>query len=82
MRKTGGNTTFSYELPSDGNVTLSIENILGANVVTLVNGTQTSGTHVFNFDANSLAPGVYTATLQFKSADTVLTRTIKVVCNQ
>ena len=53
------NTTIKYEIPKDGLVTLKIYDILGAEVATLVNEERSAGRYEVNFDASSLASGVY-----------------------
>jgi hypothetical protein len=52
-------TTIAYQLPEDGLVTLRIFDVLGNEVTTLVNEYKTSGRYNVNFDASSLASGVY-----------------------
>jgi len=52
-------TVISYAIPKSGIVTLKIFNVLGQQVKTLVNQSQTAGTHQVTFNANSLSSGVY-----------------------
>jgi len=52
-------TTIRYQLPKDGLVTLKVYDILGAEVVTLVNEEKVAGKYEVNFDASRLASGVY-----------------------
>ncbi|MEP0861470.1 MAG: T9SS type A sorting domain-containing protein, partial [Ignavibacterium sp.] len=52
-------TKIRYQIPNDGFVTLKIYDILGAEVSTLVNETKVAGKYEVNFDASSLASGVY-----------------------
>ncbi len=52
-------TTIRYQLPQDGFVTLKIYDILGREVTTLVNEEKTKGRYEVNFNASSLASGVY-----------------------
>ena len=52
-------TTIRYQLPNDGMVTLKVYDILGAEVATLVNEEMVAGKHEVNFNASSLASGVY-----------------------
>jgi hypothetical protein len=78
----GATTTFSYTLPSAGEVTIEIRNMLGSVVKTLVNGEkQTAGDHKLKLDAISLENGMYTATLKLNTGDQTMTRTIKVIRN-
>ncbi len=52
-------TQISYTMPKSGFVTLKVFNVLGEEVVTLVNTDQTVGTHFVNFDATNIQRGVY-----------------------
>ncbi len=53
-------TTFTYQLPKDGIVTLKIYDMLGREVATLVNNElKTVGRYNVRFNASSLASGVY-----------------------
>jgi len=52
-------TKISYSIPEAGNVELKIYNILGKEVATLVNESQSPGNYYVVFDASSLASGVY-----------------------
>ncbi len=52
-------TTISYDLPKPGDVKLMIYDILGREVKTLINTQQEAGRHTVNFNASSLASGVY-----------------------
>ncbi len=52
-------TTISFALPEASRVTLQVFNILGQEVSTLVDGELAAGTHEIDFDAGSLATGVY-----------------------
>ncbi len=58
-------TKIQYALPVSGNVTLKVFNILGQEVMTLINNqTQTSGLHEVTFNASSLPSGIYFYRLQ------------------
>lgn len=52
-------TTLRYSLLNAGPVTLTIYNVLGQEVATLVNEYQTSGTYSVKFDASTLSSGMY-----------------------
>ncbi|UCE18625.1 MAG: T9SS type A sorting domain-containing protein [Gemmatimonadota bacterium] len=52
-------TTIEYQLPMFANVDLSIYNILGQKVATLISVRQPSGTYKVEWDASNLASGVY-----------------------
>ncbi len=56
------NITFSLDVVSD--VSLKIYNLQGREVATVVKGTYGTGQHTVNFDASSLASGVYIYKLQ------------------
>jgi hypothetical protein len=53
------NTTIRYGIPSDSRVTIKVINIVGQEVTTLINSTQSSGYHEINFNAGNLASGIY-----------------------
>jgi len=63
-------TTISYDLPKPGDVKLMIYDILGREVKTLVNAQQQAGRHTVNFDASSLANGVYLYRLNINAHST------------
>ncbi len=52
-------TTISFQMPKDGFVTLKIYDILGKEVTTLVNEYKTTGKYNVQFNAASLASGMY-----------------------
>jgi hypothetical protein len=52
-------TTISYQIPTDGFVTLKVYDVLGKEVATLVNGPKTSGRYNVQFDGSSLSSGIY-----------------------
>lgn len=52
-------TTISYDLPTDANVELKVYDILGREIVTLVDERQTVGRHRVLFDASNLSSGTY-----------------------
>ena len=53
------NTNISYSIATLGRVTLKIYDILGREVLTLVNEEKPAGRYEVNFNASSLASGVY-----------------------
>jgi hypothetical protein len=57
-------TTIGYALPRDARVTLTILNIIGQEVATLVQGEQEAGYHEVRFDGGGLPSGVYVYKLQ------------------
>ena len=52
-------TTISYQVGKDGYVTLNVFNLLGEEVVTLVNQQQQKGNYEVKFDAAGLTSGIY-----------------------
>ena len=52
-------TTISYSIVNPGHVSLSVYNIAGQKVATLVNGNMSIGNHSVSFDGSNLASGVY-----------------------
>ncbi|MCU0344321.1 MAG: T9SS type A sorting domain-containing protein [Ignavibacterium sp.] len=52
-------TTIKFNLPEAGNVKLTLFNILGQELKTLVNEFKESGVHTINFDASDLNSGMY-----------------------
>jgi hypothetical protein len=75
-----GATTLAYNLPENGYVTIELRNELGVlDKIILNNIVQTAGDHKLVLDASDLSDGVYFATLKLMSAETVMTRTIKIV---
>ena len=57
-------TTIRYQIPQDGIVTLKIYDILGSEVASLVNEEKIAGKYEVNFNASSLASGVYIYKIQ------------------
>ena len=52
-------TTLSFAIPIDSEVSLSIYNLQGREVSTLINGNMDAGYHSVVWDANSYTSGVY-----------------------
>lgn len=61
-------TTIGYILPSTQRVTLTIFDVLGREVATLVNERQSGGYHEVRFDAQGLSGGLYFCRLEGESA--------------
>ncbi|MCE1188783.1 MAG: T9SS type A sorting domain-containing protein [Ignavibacteria bacterium] len=57
-------TKISYQVPSAGQVTLKVFDILGKEVATLVNNVKSPGTYEVQFDASKLPSGVYIYSLR------------------
>ena len=52
-------TTIEYGLPNAADVRLTVYNVMGREVATLVNQRQSAGFHSISFDASRLASGMY-----------------------
>ena len=52
-------TTISFSIPVQGNVSLKIYDLLGKEVVTLVDELKSAGNYQITFDAAQLASGMY-----------------------
>ncbi len=52
-------TVISYQLPANSHVWLSVFDIIGQKVATLVDGNQSAGVHTVRFDGRNLASGLY-----------------------
>ncbi|MBU1919694.1 T9SS type A sorting domain-containing protein, partial [bacterium] len=52
-------TSIAFDVVESGFVTLSVYNVLGQEVASLVNGTMDAGRHVVSFDAANLTSGLY-----------------------
>lgn len=61
-------TTLSYALPTAGDVTISVYDVLGREVRTLAPGLQAPGSQTFTFDAAGLASGLYIYRIQVVDA--------------
>lgn len=57
-------TEITYSLRTQGDVSLTVSNILGQKVSSLVNGIRSAGVHTVAFNANGLPSGMYFYTLQ------------------
>ena len=70
-------TTLRYVLPEHSLVNLSVYDLLGRRIATLVDGVQTLGTHEVVFDASHLPSGVYI--LRFTAGGQIATTKVTVV---
>jgi Secretion system C-terminal sorting domain len=52
-------TEIQYDIPKSGLVTLKVYNVLGQEIVTLVNQQQSAGSYKVDFNASNMASGVY-----------------------
>ena len=60
-------TTIRFNLPEAENVKLTVFNILGQELKTLVNEFKESGVHTINFDASELNSGMYIYKIEAES---------------
>jgi hypothetical protein len=60
-------TQIIYSLKNESSVTLTVYDILGRKVTTLVNNIQNAGQHIVSFNATNLASGIYIYQLQAES---------------
>lgn len=75
---TPGPTTFVFDLPASGPVTLEVFDALGRRVASLVDGERAAGRHVAGWDPpDSVADGVYVVRL--RAGPLLATRTLVVV---
>jgi large repetitive protein len=70
-------TTISYVLSHPQHVNLSVYNLLGARITTLVNGLQQPGSHVTSWDAKGRASGIYL--VRFTSPEWTTTQKVVIV---
>lgn len=61
-------TIIEYTIPAKGNVELKIYDLLGKEIVTLVNDEKPKGFHKVNFTAEGLASGVYFYILKYNES--------------
>ncbi|QQS37777.1 MAG: T9SS type A sorting domain-containing protein [Ignavibacteriales bacterium] len=62
-------TIIKYSLPVDAKITLKVFDVIGQEVMTLLNSSIASGTHEVTFDASNLNSGVYFYTIDAKGVD-------------
>ncbi|HUT99704.1 MAG TPA: T9SS type A sorting domain-containing protein [bacterium] len=69
-----GSFTVDYTLPEDGRISISLYDLSGRRVSTILDGEMTAGRHDISYDASALPPGVYLARLATDSGS--LTRRV------
>ncbi|MEO8513521.1 MAG: T9SS type A sorting domain-containing protein [Ignavibacteria bacterium] len=57
------NTTFTFGMPKDAEMRLSVMDVLGREVEVLASGFKKAGTYTVNYDASKLSSGIYFYTL-------------------
>ncbi|MEP7145679.1 MAG: choice-of-anchor J domain-containing protein [bacterium] len=64
-------TVINYQLPKDGNVSISVFDNSGKEIMNLVNGFKTAGYYTINLNASSLSSGIYYYKLSFDNFSVV-----------
>lgn len=71
-------TSIAFGLPTSGNVTLEVFDLLGRKVATLLQGeNKTAGRHTINFDASRLSSGMYIYRL--KAGNSAVTKKLTLI---
>jgi len=52
-------TTIRFAIPANGNVSLTVYNMLGQKVASLINGYKKAGTYEVNWNADNISSGIY-----------------------
>mgnify|MGYP006178922207 CR=1 FL=1 len=52
-------TVINYQIPADNFVTLKVYNLIGEELLTLVNSYQQKGSYTVKFEADKLSSGIY-----------------------
>ncbi len=73
------NTTFKYRTAEDATVTITIYDVNGRKVTTLINQKQDTGTYELNWNAENATSGIYFATLALNNKNV---QTIKIIVNK
>lgn len=72
-----GETTLEYTLSDGGFMLLAIYDLSGKNVMTIINGSVSSGSYVRNIDVSSLPSGYYNIVMNFNGS--TVTRQLRIV---
>lgn len=72
-------TKISYSIPTDGFVNVTVMDITGKEVSSLMNGFQKSGSYTMNFDGKNLSSGVYFYRINVNGANVNFTKTMKML---
>ena len=65
------NTTIQYSIPESGNVELKVNDVLGREVKTLINGFVEAGYHSVSFNASNLSSGAYFYSIKYAGKNTI-----------
>ncbi|MFZ4402086.1 MAG: right-handed parallel beta-helix repeat-containing protein [Bacteroidales bacterium] len=77
-----GQTTLDYVLPVNGDVDITIFNMIGEQVAQFTKPQQIQNRYEFTWDASSMSSGVYHAVLQVRTTDNVLRKQIKMIISK
>jgi hypothetical protein len=61
-------TTFEYIIPAEGQVAISITNVYGQKIATVVNEKMSAGSHLVELDTKNYAAGIYIYSLRFNES--------------
>ncbi len=77
-------TSIKFKIPAESKVKLTITNLLGEEISTILNQQQSPGIHEVQWDGGNNASGVYLANMQINSIDgnTSFNKTIKMILNK
>jgi len=64
-------TVIRFDLPKQGKIKLAVYDVHGREVKVLVNDVKQAGSHIINFDANTLSSGIYYYRLTTESGNAV-----------
>ena len=77
-----GKTTLTYFIPFKGEVLLVIMNMAGEKIVTLVDHVEQAGSHSLKISSIFLRPGIYLARIVLRGNNNIISKCIKIICNQ
>lgn len=72
-------TKINYDLPFDSKVSIKLFDIIGREIVSLVNQAQTAGYYTTNFNASNLSSGVYFYQINAQGGNQSFTKTLKMM---
>jgi hypothetical protein len=75
-------TTFAYNIPVDGKVTLSVYDMTGRMVQMVVDQVMPAGQHSVSMDNHTLGAGIYMANLTLTTDKGVISRSIRIVSHK
>ena len=57
-------TVIEYSIPNESKISLKIYDVLGREILSLVNGVKSAGKYKVNWNASNMASGVYIARIE------------------